>query len=146
MLRSGAIVGPRLFTVGTPMYGTRRFRPKTYRSFKNYDDVLEQVRFNKAHGATALKDYLTPSRQVRQQLAAAARAEGLNLVIEPGGDAQAGARRIGTVLREEAPHLLAELLVLGGVAEVQGGIPRRIGRLPQTAQSGCSISISSIDQ
>jgi len=94
MLRAGKTTGPRLFSVGTPMYGSRGFRPKTYRSFATYDDVLEQVRFNKAHGATAFKDYLTPSRQVRHQLATAAREEGLNVVVEPGGEGQTNLTRV----------------------------------------------------
>lgn len=94
MLRAGKVIGPRLYTVGTPMYNVRTFRPKTFRSFADYDEVLEQVRFNKAHGATALKDYLTNTRRVRHQLATAAREEGLNLVVEPGGEGQSNLTRV----------------------------------------------------
>ncbi len=94
MLRAGRTTGPRLYTVGTPMYGVREFRPKTYRTFRSYDDILEQVRFNKAHGATALKDYITPHRAARHQLATAARAEGLNLPVEPGGEGQTNLTRL----------------------------------------------------
>ena len=65
------------------MYGVREFRPKTYRTFKSYDDILEQVRFNKAHGATALKDYITPHRAARHQLATAAR-------VHPGPEPAGG--------------------------------------------------------
>lgn len=94
MLRAGKIVGPRLYTVGTTMYGLKKYRPGAYRSMTNYDEVLEQVRFNKAHGATALKDYLTTSREVRHQIATAARAEGLNVVIEPAGQGQTNLTRV----------------------------------------------------
>ncbi len=94
MVRKGAMTGPRLFSVGPPMYGSRKYRTKTYLSFKSYEDVLEHVRFNKAHGATALKDYLTGTRRVRHQIATAAREEGLNVAVEPGGDAQSNFTRI----------------------------------------------------
>jgi Tol biopolymer transport system component len=94
MLMAGKITGPRLFSTGSPMYGSREFRPGTFRNFKTNEDVLEQVRFNKAHGATALKDYITLNRRIRQQLAAAARDEGLNLVVEPGGEGQVNLTRV----------------------------------------------------
>ncbi len=94
MLLKGSIVGPRLYSVGNALYGSHKHLERNYRSMKSYEDVLELVRFNKVHGATALKDYLTPSRRVRQQIAAAARAEGMNLVIEPGFDAHANLSRI----------------------------------------------------
>ncbi len=94
MLRQGSMTGPRLFTVGSLIYGAREFRPKQYRSIQSLDDAREHVRFNKAHGATALKDYLTRTRKVRHMLATAAREEGVNLVVEPGGDAQSNLTRL----------------------------------------------------
>ena len=87
MLRAGKITGPRLFSVGDPMFGTK-YRTKMHRPNGSLDDMLEQARFNKAHGATALKDYSNHSRAARQQLAAACRAEGLNLVTESFGNPQ----------------------------------------------------------
>ena len=80
MLRAGKVMGPRLFSVGDPMFGTK-YRTKRHRPNGSLDDMLEQARFNKAHGATALKDYSNHTRAARQQLAAACHAEGLNLVI-----------------------------------------------------------------
>ncbi len=94
MLLAGKITGPRLFSTASPMFGSREFRPGTYRNFKTLEDVQEQVRFNKAHGATAIKDYITLNRRIRQQLAATARAEGLNVVVEPGGEGQVNLTRV----------------------------------------------------
>lgn len=84
MVQSGAVAGPRIYSVGTLMLGTREMYAKGYKSLNSWQDILEHVHLNKAHGATALKDYITPSRKARQQLAVAARAERMNLVIEPG--------------------------------------------------------------
>jgi imidazolonepropionase-like amidohydrolase/Tol biopolymer transport system component len=87
MLRAGKLDGPRIFSVGDPMFGTK-YRTKMHRPNQSLDDALEQVRFNKVHGATALKDYSNHNRAARQQLAAACRAEQLNLVTESFGDPQ----------------------------------------------------------
>jgi hypothetical protein len=80
------MVGPRLFATGPPMYGSRFFRPKQFRVMNTADDIRQTVQYNKDYGAAALKDYLTPNRRVRAELAAAARAAGLNLDVEPGGE------------------------------------------------------------
>ncbi|MFT7464213.1 MAG: imidazolonepropionase-like amidohydrolase [Pseudohongiellaceae bacterium] len=87
MLRAGMVSGPRLFSVGDPLFGTK-YRTKMHRPNKSFEDALEQSRFNRVHGATALKDYSNHSRAARQQLAAACRAEGLNLVTESFNDPQ----------------------------------------------------------
>ncbi|NNF26366.1 MAG: amidohydrolase family protein [Gemmatimonadetes bacterium] len=94
MIRSGAMVGPRIYSVGALMYGSRRFRPKQYRSMTFLDEIREHVRLNKVHGSTALKDYITTSREMRHQLASVAREEGLNIIVEPGGDAQLNFARV----------------------------------------------------
>jgi WD40 repeat protein len=94
MIRSGEMVGPRLYSVGALMYGSRRFRPRAYRDMTTLEGVREHVRLNRAHGATALKDYITTNRRMRQQLATVAREEGLNIVVEPGGDAQLNFARV----------------------------------------------------
>ncbi len=94
MLLKGSMTGPRLYSVGTILCGMQRFLERSYRSMNSYQDVLEHVRFNKAFGATALKEYMVASRRVRQQVAAAARAEGLNLVIEPGYEANTNISRL----------------------------------------------------
>jgi hypothetical protein len=56
-----------------------------HRPIKSLDDALELARFNQDHGATALKDYSNHTRAARQQLAAACREQGLNLVTESFG-------------------------------------------------------------
>jgi imidazolonepropionase-like amidohydrolase len=94
MIRSGKIVGPRLYSVGALMYGSRRFRPRGYRDMTTLESVREHVRLNKAHGATGLKDYITTSRRMRHQLATVAREEGLSIIVEPGGDGQLNFARI----------------------------------------------------
>ena len=94
MVRSGAMVGPRIYSVGALMYGSRRFRPKQYRSMATLAEIREHVLLNKVHGSTALKDYITTSRRMRHQLATVAREEGLNIIVEPGGDAQLNFARV----------------------------------------------------
>jgi Tol biopolymer transport system component len=94
MIRAGRMDGPRLFSVGALMYGSRRFRPKQYRDMTTFEDLREHVLLNKDHGATVLKDYITTTRRMRHQLATVAREEGLNVVVEPGGDAQLNFARV----------------------------------------------------
>lgn len=93
-IRRGAMAGPRVFSTGPPMYGSRLFRPKQFRVMNTAEDVRQSVQYNKDYGATALKDYLTPNRRVRAELATAARAAGLNLDVEPGGEAQTNLTRL----------------------------------------------------
>jgi Tol biopolymer transport system component len=93
-LRRGAMSGPRLFSTGPPMYGSRFFRPKQFRVMNTAEDIRQAVQYNKDYGATALKDYLTPNRRVRAQLVAAARAAGLNVEVEPGGEGQTNLTRL----------------------------------------------------
>ncbi len=84
--RAGAIPGARLLSVGNPIYGLRYYRPKLYRPILSLADAEEIVRFNKDHGATALKDYVQFGRAARQELYAAARKYGLNVVAESAVD------------------------------------------------------------
>ena len=86
--RRGLIDGARLLSTGAPIYGLRAFRPKTYRPVLSYDDALDVARYNKDHGATALKDYVQFTRAARQQTLAAARSLGLNVVSETAIDWQ----------------------------------------------------------
>ena len=86
MIRAGNIVGPRLFTVGPPIYGLREFRPKLYREISSYEQALEQLRYNKDHGATAVKDYVHFTRGSRHQVTTAARELGLNVFAETAGN------------------------------------------------------------
>jgi cytosine/adenosine deaminase-related metal-dependent hydrolase len=94
LLRKGAIVGPRLYSTGQGIYGSRFFRPKQYRYLETLEGVREAVLHNRDRGATAVKDYLTPHRRARHQIAAVARELGLNVEVEPGGEAQSNLTRL----------------------------------------------------
>ena len=87
MLRKGEIVGPRLFSVGDPIFVTK-YRTKMHRPIASLADAEEHVRFNKEHGATSVKDYSNHTRAARQQLVAAARSNGVNIVSESFADPQ----------------------------------------------------------
>jgi len=86
MLRAGKIDGPRLFTVASPVFGMRFFRPKLYRPIQSIADAREVVRYNKAMGATSLKDYAQFKRSERHLLATAAREMEINVVCETAGN------------------------------------------------------------
>ncbi len=87
MLLKGDIVGPRLFSVGDPIFVTK-YRTKMHRPIHSLSDADEHVRFNKDHGATAVKDYSNHTRAARQQLVAAARSQGVNIISESFADPQ----------------------------------------------------------
>ena len=87
MLRAGAIAGPRIFSVGDPIFVTK-YRTKMHRPIAHLDDAREHARFNRDHGARALKDYSNHTRAARQQLLTACRELGLNLVTESFADPQ----------------------------------------------------------
>ena len=86
--RQGAISGARLLSVGPPIYGLREFRTKLYRPILSQADADEVVSFNKAYGATALKDYVQFTRSARMQMYDAARRMGVNVVAESAVDFQ----------------------------------------------------------
>jgi len=89
MLRAGTIVGPRFFTTGSVIYGQRRgARLRMYRPMETLDDALEQLRWNKDHGATAVKDYAQEVRKRRHLTITAARILGLNVISESSSDPQ----------------------------------------------------------
>ncbi|NNF26495.1 MAG: amidohydrolase family protein, partial [Gemmatimonadetes bacterium] len=88
MITSGKMDGPRLLSVGAPMYGLRGFRPKTYRPIASYEEAEEHVLYSRDQGIPVLKDYVNFTRSDRHQLATAAREHGLNLVAETAGNSQ----------------------------------------------------------
>ena len=88
MITAGKMDGPRLLSVGAPMYGLRQFRPKTYRPIASYEEAEEHVLYSKDQGIPVLKDYVNFTRADRHQLATAARQHGLNLVAETAGNSQ----------------------------------------------------------
>jgi hypothetical protein len=95
MTRAGRITGPRLFTTGSVIFGQRTgFRLRMYRPIETLDDALEQLRWNKDHGATAVKDYVQDVRKRRHLTATAARILGLNVFSESNGDPQMNLNQI----------------------------------------------------
>ncbi|NBW75087.1 MAG: amidohydrolase [Sphingomonadaceae bacterium] len=82
MTRAGKIVGPRTFSTAEIVYGARA--AGVYAQIDSYDDALAHVRRLKAQGAHSLKNYNQPRRDQRQQVTAAALAEGIRSVAEGG--------------------------------------------------------------
>lgn len=82
MQRAGLILGPRIFSTGEVVYGAKA--PDGYAVIDSLDDALAHVRRLKAQGAHSVKNYNQPRREQRQQLLAAARQEGMQVVNEGG--------------------------------------------------------------
>jgi imidazolonepropionase-like amidohydrolase/Tol biopolymer transport system component len=80
--RAGMILGPRIFSTGEVVYGAKA--PDGYALIDSYDDALAHIRRLKAQGAHSVKNYNQPRREQRQQLLAAARQEGMQVVAEGG--------------------------------------------------------------
>ena len=80
MQRLGRILGPRIFSAGNVLYGARS--SSLYAAVDSPKDALEHVRRLKAQGALSIKNYNQPRREQRQQIAAAARQEGMLVVAE----------------------------------------------------------------
>jgi hypothetical protein len=87
MLRAGKLDGPRIFSVGDPIFVTK-YRTKMHRRIDSLEDALEHVKFNRDHGATAVKDYSNHERSARQYLAEASRQLGMNIITESFGNPQ----------------------------------------------------------
>ncbi len=85
MVRSGKMVGPRIFSTGIILYGAEG-------DFKavinNYEDALSALRRTKAFGAFSVKSYNQPRRDQRQQVINAARELGMMVVPEGGSHFQ----------------------------------------------------------
>ncbi len=81
--KSGATVGPRMFSTGFILYGAEG-------DFKAVVNNLEDARFaisrTKAFGALSVKSYNQPRREQRQQIMQAARELGVNVVPEGGSN------------------------------------------------------------
>ena len=80
MIQAGLMVGPRLYSTGTILYGAEG-------SFKavvnNFEDAMSHLRRLKAVGAFTVKSYNQPRRDQRQQIIEAARA--LKMMVVPEG-------------------------------------------------------------
>lgn len=81
MIKSGDMVGPRLYSTGFILYGADG-------DFKavvnNLEDARSSIRRTKAFGARSVKSYNQPRREQRQQVLQAARELGINVVPEGG--------------------------------------------------------------
>ncbi len=80
MIKSGKMLGPRLFSTGTILYGADG-------DFKavinNLEDAKSALRRTKAYGAFSVKSYNQPRREQRQQIIEAARQ--LDILVFPEG-------------------------------------------------------------
>ncbi|MDI4633206.1 PD40 domain-containing protein [Pelomonas sp. V22] len=81
MQRAGLVVGPRIYSTGTILYGAKT--PFTA-VINSYDDALTHLKRMKAAGAISVKSYQQPRREQRQQVIEAARQTGMMVVPEGG--------------------------------------------------------------
>lgn len=79
--RAGKIVGPRIFSTGTILYGAKA---NISAVVNNLDDALTHLKRLKAAGAISVKSYNQPRREQRQQVLEAARQTGMMVVPEGG--------------------------------------------------------------
>jgi Tol biopolymer transport system component/imidazolonepropionase-like amidohydrolase len=81
MVKAGLMVGPRVFSTGTILYGADG-------DFKavinNYEDAKSALRRNRAYGAFSVKSYNQPRREQRQMIIEAARELKMEVVPEGG--------------------------------------------------------------
>jgi imidazolonepropionase-like amidohydrolase/Tol biopolymer transport system component len=81
MAKAGMMVGPRIFSTGTILYGAKApFKA----DINSLDDALAHLRRMKAAGAFSVKSYNQPRRDQRQQVIEAARQLGMMVVPEGG--------------------------------------------------------------
>jgi len=80
MIKSGEIMGPRLFSTGTILYGAEApFKAIT----TSFEDAKSHLRRMQAVGAFSVKSYNQPRRDARQQIIEAARE--LKMMVVPEG-------------------------------------------------------------
>ncbi len=81
LVQAGEMVGPRVFSTGTILYGA----DGDFKAVINtLDDARSHLRRMQAHGAFSVKSYNQPRRDQRQQVNQAARELGMR-VVEEGG-------------------------------------------------------------
>ncbi len=80
--RAGGLVGPRIFSTGTILYGAHV--PAYTAKIESLDDARFHVQRLKDVGAISVKSYQQPRRDQRQQLIAAGRELGMMVVPEGG--------------------------------------------------------------
>ena len=81
MQRAGTILGPRIYSTGTILYGASG--PDYHVKVNDLDDAEFHVRRLKEVGAISVKSYQLPRRDQRQQIVAAARE--LEMMVVPEG-------------------------------------------------------------
>lgn len=80
LIKTGGMIGPRLFSTGTILYGADGdFKAKV----NSIEDARSAIRRTKAYGAFSVKSYNQPRRDQRQQIIQAAREE--NILVTPEG-------------------------------------------------------------
>jgi len=80
MIKVGKMVGPRLYSTGTILYGAEGDFKAVINSV---EDAKSALRRTKAYGAFSVKSYNQPRREQRQQVLQAAR--DLNMLVVPEG-------------------------------------------------------------
>jgi imidazolonepropionase-like amidohydrolase/Tol biopolymer transport system component len=81
MVNSGAMVGPRVFSTGTVLYGAEGDFKAVINSI---DDARSALRRSKAYGAFSVKSYNQPRREQNQMIVEAARELKMEVVPEGG--------------------------------------------------------------
>ena len=82
LVESGALIGPRTFSTGDPLYRGDAARQNDLASFEITEQNVNRLQ---SWGAVSLKQYMQPRRDQRQWVSHAARARGL-MVTSEGGD------------------------------------------------------------
>ncbi len=82
MQRAGKVVGPRIYSTGTILYGAKA--PGYRAKINSYDDAKFHVQRLKDLGAISVKSYNQPRRDQRQQVIAAGNELGIMVVPEGG--------------------------------------------------------------
>ncbi|WP_421878086.1 amidohydrolase family protein [Marinoscillum sp.] len=80
MVRTGRMVGPRIFSTGTILYGADGDFKAVINS---YDDAYSAIKRTKAYGTFSVKSYNQPRREQRQQVIKAAK--DLEIMVYPEG-------------------------------------------------------------
>ncbi len=81
LVRTGQMVGPRVYSTGTILYGADGdFRVQ----INSIDDARDHLNRMKANGGTSVKSYNQPRRNQRQQINQAARETDMLVVMEGG--------------------------------------------------------------
>lgn len=83
MVKTGAMVGPRIFSTGNILYGAEGLSRTV---INHIDDARSAIRRTKAYGAFSVKSYNQPRRDQRQQIIQAAREMNVEVVPEGGSN------------------------------------------------------------